>query len=140
MTLASKYTFLIQLSITLNGYYSPRKALKFHHYQVFDVALAQKEQSPYDPSANCEMYDSLRGYFQCVTHAAEKTFWKLLVVCPLGSPKIMTSFARMRISKLQTASCRKTVIHMAKILQVDEQLYRKFFYLTGPPLNLPVGQ
>ena len=62
-----------------NGYYSPRKALKFHHYQVFDVALAQKEQSPYDPSANCEMYDSLRGYFQCVTDAAEKTFWKWVI-------------------------------------------------------------
>ena len=81
MTLASKYTFLIQLSITLNGYYSPRKALKFHHYQVFDVALAQKERSPYDPSANCEMYDSLRGYYQCVTDAAEKKLFGNYWLC-----------------------------------------------------------
>ena len=65
-----------------NGYYSPRKALKFHHYQVFDVALAQKEQSPYDPSANCEMYDSLRGYYQCVTDAAEKNFLEIIGCVP----------------------------------------------------------
>ena len=82
MTLASKYTFLIQMSITLNGYYSPRKALKFHQYQVFDVALAQKERSPYDPSANCEMYDSLRGYYQCVTEAAEKNFLEIIGCVP----------------------------------------------------------
>ena len=65
-----------------NGYYNLEKAIELHGGQIFDVVLAQTEQSPEDPRVSCESYDNTLGYYDCVTKAAEDTFVGIMGCVP----------------------------------------------------------
>ena len=69
------------MSITATNY-NPGNALELNQYQVFDVALTQNEQSPHDPSVNCEEYNSSQGFHNCVTKTAEDKFLSIIGCVP----------------------------------------------------------
>ena len=68
-----------------NGYFNPAEEIPVDNngfFQMFDVGLEQIVQSPNDPRVNCQRYDAIDGFYNCVTKKLEETFMNLIRCVP----------------------------------------------------------